>query len=946
MKFKRYLFLVLILLVLIGISAASAADESTGDILSTHDNQEIILEESISEDALNDNNDEELILEENTDSSLDSADDEIPALNEGETTPGTFTDLQYLIDTSETGEITLSRNYTYNNDTDYARQQGIIINRTVSINGNGAVIDGSNNATIFIITANNVKINNITFQNAINYHLEGGEIVYSDGGAIVWTGTEGKGKNGILNNSNFINNRGNNGGAIKWDGANGKIYNSNFINNTATLSGGAIAWTGENGRIYNSDFNQNNATRNGGAIWWNAAKGMISNSNFNNNHAIGEEDGGSTISYGYGGATYWTGANGKIENSNFTQNNARYGGATYWNGADGNLNNSDFTQNNASLIGGAIHWAGANGNLNNSNFKNNTATEDGGAVSWYGADGNLNNSDFNQNNAQVKGGAVFWNGDNGNLKNSNFTQNNVSSEKDQYLFGGAIHWEGAYGKVDNSNFNNNNAKTGGAIRWQAAYGAVNNSNFTQNNAEEGGAIYWGAITNLNYPNNSGNVSNSNFINNTASNRGGAILWDEDRCTVNNSNFTQNNALLNGGAIYWRGHKGTVNNSNFNDNHVTTIGSTNGKGGAICWEGNDGVVDKSKFIGNNATNKGGAIYIGDQRNLKANNNIFLNNQDPINTDDALGHNIDYNWFGNVASNYTIKPIDDCNNWLFLNGTANPETMEVFSASEVKFKLFLYTPEGEEGNVTDYDNSLLPAIQLALSSTNGALDKESAGLDEVIKYTANTIGNGTITAKMDDVEETVALTVNKATTKITAPAVKTTYNIGKYLVITLKDSNGKALSGVKITVTFGKTRTYTTDKNGQVKINIAKYVPKTYNVKINFAGNDAYLNSTKSVKVVVQKAKPKITAKKKTFKRKTKVKKYSIVLKNNKKQALKKMRVTLKVKGKTFKARTNSKGKAVFKIKNLKRKGKYKAVIKFAGTKYYKKVTKTVRITVKK
>ena len=242
--------------------------------------------------------------------------------------------------------------------------------------------------------------------------------------------------------------------------------------------------------------------------------------------------------------------------------------------------------------------------------------------------------------------------------------------------------------------------------------------------------------------------------------------------------------------------------------------------------------------------------------------------------------------------------------------------------------------------------MPAIQLALSSTNGALDKESAGLDEVIKYTANTTGNGTITAKMDDVEETVALTVNKATTKITAPAVKTTYNIGKYLVITLKDSNGKALSGVKITVTFGKTRTYTTNKNGQVKINIAKYVPKTYNVKINFAGNDAYLNSTKSVKVVVQKAKPKITAKKKTFKRKTKVKKYSIVLKNNKKQALKKMRVTLKVKGKTFKARTNSKGKAVFKIKNLKRKGKYKAVIKFAGTKYYKKVTKTVRITVKK
>ena len=60
----------------------------------------------------------------------------------------------------------------------------------------------------------------------------------------------------------------------------------------------------------------------------------------------------------------------------------------------------------------------------------------------------------------------------------------------------------------------------------------------------------------------------------------------------------------------------------------------------------------------------------------------------------------------------------------------------------------------------------------------------------------------------------------------------------------------------------------------------------------------------------------------------------------------MRVTLKVKGKTYKAKTNSKGKAIFKIKNLKKKGKFKAVIKFAGNKYYKKASKKVRITVKK
>ena len=46
------------------------------------------------------------------------------------------------------------------------------------------------------------------------------------------------------------------------------------------------------------------------------------------------------------------------------------------------------------------------------------------------------------------------------------------------------------------------------------------------------------------------------------------------------------------------------------------------------------------------------------------------------------------------------------------------------------------------------------------------------------------------------------------------------------------------------------------------------------------------------------------------------------------------------------RTNSKGKATFKLKKLTKKGKYKATVKFAGSKYYTKVTKKVRITVKK
>jgi len=95
-------------------------------------------------------------------------------------------------------------------------------------------------------------------------------------------------------------------------------------------------------------------------------------------------------------------------------------------------------------------------------------------------------------------------------------------------------------------------------------------------------------------------------------------------------------------------------------------------------------------------------------------------------------------------------------------------------------------------------------------------------------------------------------------------------------------------------------------------------------------------------IVKKA-TKITASKKTFKAK-KSKKYTIVLKSGKK-AIKNVKVTIKVGKKTYTAKTNSKGKAVFKLKKLTKKGKYTAKIKFAGNKYYKSTSKKVKITVK-
>ena len=216
---------------------------------------------------------------------------------------------------------------------------------------------------------------------------------------------------------------------------------------------------------------------------------------------------------------------------------------------------------------------------------------------------------------------------------------------------------------------------------------------------------------------------------------------------------------------------------------------------------------------------------------------------------------------------------------------------------------------------------------------------------VNYEGNESFNGISDSKFFNFTEEPVVPA-KVATKITAPKVTATYNVAKNLVITLT-ANGKAIANKKVTVKVGTiSKTLTTNAKGQVSLNVATLVPKTYTATVKFAGDDSYIASSVSPKVVVSKAKPQIVAKAKTFKVKTKTKKYTVTLKNNKGKVLKKVKLTLKVGKKTYKATTNSKGKATFKITKLTKKGKYTGTVKFAGNKYYKALSKKVKITVKK
>ena len=185
------------------------------------------------------------------------------------------------------------------------------------------------------------------------------------------------------------------------------------------------------------------------------------------------------------------------------------------------------------------------------------------------------------------------------------------------------------------------------------------------------------------------------------------------------------------------------------------------------------------------------------------------------------------------------------------------------------------------------------------------------------------------------------------KIIASNVNTVYNDGKYLVITLKDISGKIISGEKLSIVLnGKTYTKTTDEYGQAKVSTNGLAPiKTYKATITFIGNGKYDKSTTTAKVTVKKANSKLTAKAKAFKKSVKSKNYVVTLKTNQNKVMKNTKLTLKVNGKTYSAKTNAKGQATFKITKLTKKGKFTAVVKFAGNKYYNAKTAKPKITVK-
>lgn len=441
----------------------------------------------------------------------------------------------------------------------------------------------------------------------------------------------------------------------------------------------------------------------------------------------------------------------------------------------------------------------------------------------------------------------------------------------------------------------------GAISFEdSSRASIINSTFIRNNGWHGGAVY--------FENSYGFIMNSTFIGNSGAYGGSVYFGTGSNGTIVNSSFYENNATKNmckaGGAVFCNGYDITIDDCIFAKNKAID-------GGAVSYYGSKGSVTNSIFINNYARQGGGSIMCYG-RNISIVNCTF--NASSVK---FYGGAIFYIYsYRNSVINSTFIG----NNATYGGGIYFKDKSHKAIVKNCVFK----------ENYAEYGAAICASNQ---TSKNIVLN--SIFIENKAKH------NGTIYGiKFQN------CTIIKIQTQLFAKQINSYYNEDKYSIIQLKDKNGVKMANVNVNVDCGGVvKSLITNKQGEIKFSTKNLIPKSYKLKISFLGNDFYEKTSIFSKIIIKKPNLKLIAKQKKFKSKTKTKKYSVYLKNNFNNPIKKTKLLLKVNGQKYKSTTNKNGKAIFKKIKLTKKGKYNAKVIFKGNEYYKSAIKNVKIFIK-
>ena len=626
MKYKKIMF-TLVLAVFIFSVASVCASDMDDTVIASEEDSTIELSQSDTDKMLSSEDDELIGQTEN-----------VEIISEGNS--GTFAELQANITAAKQGStLTLNKNYEWESGFDI---EGIIINKSITIDGNGFKIDAKEKSRIFKITADNVILENIIFTNgkttgngsAVFFEKSGIVVncnfsnIFNDGGSVFFVGK------GEVTNCNFFDNYASYGAAVYFSDL-GTLAHCNFTDNTATKDGGAVYFQNE-GVVRNCNFITSTSKNNGGAVFFEKS-GTLSDCNFTDSTASNT-----------GGAVYFS-SDGELTNCSFVNNTAKMGNAIYINSNHCTVCDCDFTNNH--ITKGAIHSVTGDITLSNNvldaddvaqgrNFTEIQKLIDGandgdeitidGLYSGFGIPIRITKSLtlIGQNNATLDAKKLS--------KILYITANNVI--------------------IKNIQFTNGYSENEGTVYFYST-GTVENCNFTNNEVAgekgSGGAIYFNGV---------GNVINSIFTDNRATRNGGAVYVEAQSINNNfSSQFYNNYAGQSGGAIFF--HNLVQNNSFdciFKDNYA-------GYGGGIFFSKNANTNSfSSDFINNTAKSCGGAMFFYSTTDKNEFNGRFINNSALGQIDPANGNGGAIT-FKNVSAN-SIFNCDFINNAASLNGGA--------------------------------------------------------------------------------------------------------------------------------------------------------------------------------------------------------------------------------------------------------------------------------------
>ena len=698
-----------------------------------------------------------------------------------------FTDLQNAIGLV-TGTLTLNQNVVMTDDEAANFVNGVIINKNIRIDGKGHTIDAKNLGRIFEI----------------------------DGGFAV-----------TLTNATLINGKADNGGAI-YNFGNLDLVHVNFVNNTAKYGGAIMNYA--YGLVLDDSTFTNNTAKIGGAIYNSADCFVVGNSTFANNTA---ED---------AGAVYNEGDNSVVGNSTFVNNTATSIGGAIINNGKLVVDNSAFEDNAANYYGGAI--------FNRDDLQVTNSAFDGNDILVRNIRA-MDNVDH--------GGAAIYNWKNGKLdiSKSNFT-NNIKNYKNGNLLVGAVATIGD-ATISDSYFVNNSGRWGGALSVMGGESSsatnfidIDGTKFVNNSALYGGAMFvWGS----NY-----SISNSVFDNNSAfgkgnmtpnNNNGGALVVTQGNIpisgTIINSNFTNNKAQYGGAA--WI-NEGTVDisNSNFINNTATV------EAGAIGFEPAytkiTATVYGTNFINNTAGVDGGAIY--SNGDLRISDSDFDNNK--AQKADIIYSNINglLSINGNNYSNYTENKAPIIN----LAGieTISSDGGVIITVLDNKTVNVCYGDVVTLHAIITVDGVLVANQDLSFSVYNGedvVVCKANSLLNGsyVATYKINDVINKTVSIVYDGPEvhiNTGILNVSKANPDLTVGALNIT--VGDLEIITVtgpKDATGL------ITLTLNGIDYILPIYNGEAKFYFQDLAYGTYDVSASYSGDNHYVAAENSTVFKVDK-----------------------------------------------------------------------------------------------